>query len=274
MHDSLLIGYVVATYPEGFSIDVRLEDGSRLSNVQVTVPAGSSDTGIADLADIGMPADESRWELKGNPARYMRAVLAIFRGVPLCIGFLMPQENQISFAQKNRRVMRHASDVYTSIDKDGNTELYHPSGTFLRIGTAAAHEDLTGTDFDKKWAIAKNTDKAVHVQLTVANAGEVMATVNIDPSGNISIQHAGNLTVQTDGNAGVTVGGNATIDVEGTADLTAASLAINCDTTITGNLQVNGDVDATGDVTADGVSLHDHLTTGVTAGAGVSGPPQ
>jgi hypothetical protein len=34
-----------------------------------------------------------------------------------------------------------------------------------RIGTTAAHEDLTGRDFDGKWKIAKNTAAAVYVHL-------------------------------------------------------------------------------------------------------------
>jgi hypothetical protein len=38
--------------------------------------------------------------------------------------------------------MKHASDVYTSIDQFGNIELAHPSGMFLRTRTSQAHEWL------------------------------------------------------------------------------------------------------------------------------------
>lgn len=281
--DSIMVGIVVATYPEGPSVDVLIpEDGSRISNVQVMVPTGSSDTGTVDLPDVGLPNDESRWDLKKDPARYMRAVLAVYRGIPVCIGFLLPQENQISFAQKNRRIMRHASDVYVSIDDDGNTEVSHPSGTYLRIGTTAEHEDLAGKDFDKTWAITKNTDKQVHVQLAVANGGEQRASLNIDPSGNVTLIHQGNLDVQTAGNASIDVGGDASVSIDGSADvevtgdatLAASSLTVDADTTINGQLQVNGGINATQDVVAGGVSLQNHLTTQVQSGSDLSGPPQ
>lgn len=250
--NSVEIGFVVATYPEGNSIDVLLEDGSRLSNVQVMVPTGSDSTGIVDLPDVGLGIDDSRWELTSNPDRYMRAIIAVYRRLPICLGFLLPQENQISFQAKNRRIMRHASDVYTSIDADGNTEISHPSGTFIRIATSPAHDDLAGTDFDQKWAIEQNTAKQVHVQLTVANGGQVKASVNIAPNGNITIQHQGDLDIQT--------GGSAT--------LTAQDVTINAD------LTVDGEINASGDVVADGISLKNHTHPGVQTGSGSTQKPE
>jgi len=250
--NSIEIGFVVATYPEGNSIDVLLEDGSRLSNVQVMVPTGSDSTGIVDLPDIGLGLGESRWDFTSSPERHMRAIIAVHRRQPVCIGFLLPQENQISFQEKNRRIMRHASDVYTSIDADGNTEISHPSGTFLRIATSAAHEDLSGTDYDKKWAVTKNADKQVHVQVTVANGGQVKASVNIDPNGNIDIVHEGDLTVQS--------GGEVTITAQST--------------TINGDLSVDGEIAATGDIIADDISLQGHTHPGVQSGGSDTGLPQ
>lgn len=250
--NAIEIGFVVATYPEGNSIDVLLEDGSRLSNVQIMVLSGSDSTGVVDLPDIGLGLDDSRWNLTSSPERYMRAIIAVYRRQPVCLGFLLPQVNQISFQEKNRRIMRHASDVYTTVDKDGNTELFHPSGTFLRIGTAAAHEDLAGTDYDKTWAIEKNTDKQVHVQLTVANGGQVKASVNISPDGNITIEHAGDLVIQT--------GGSATLTAQAT--------------TINGDLTVDGEINATGDIIADDISLKGHTHSGVQGGSSDTGPPQ
>jgi hypothetical protein len=74
--DSLVIGVVVATYPEGQSIDVLIgEDGSRLSNIQVMVPSGSSNTGAVDLPNIGAALGEARWDITGPVERYVRAVL-------------------------------------------------------------------------------------------------------------------------------------------------------------------------------------------------------
>jgi hypothetical protein len=96
-------------------------------------------------------------------------------------------------------VQRHGSDVYTSVDDLGNVEIFHPSGTYMRIGTDPAHEDLTGKDYDARWAIKRNVDQPVHVQLQVKNAGAVKATVNIDPSGNVSLTCAGAYAVSAAG---------------------------------------------------------------------------
>jgi len=279
---SLRIGIVVAVHPEGNSIDVQMQDGTRFGNVQVLVPSGSVDTGMIDLPDVGLPEDESRWDLKGSPSRYMRAVIGVASGTPMCVGFLLPQENQISFPQKNRRIIRHASDVYTTIDGAGNTEFYHPSGTYLRIGEDPEHEDLEGADFDKLWKIAANTDKEVNLRLVVANGGTVKATINVDPDGNIAIEHSGNLSVTTagnatlaiDGNAEVSIGGDATIDVTGSAELTADGVTINSDVTIDGDVEIEGEVHSSGDVVAGSISLQQHTHPGVQTGGGSTGPAQ
>src|SRR5690606_27008361 len=86
----------------------------------------------------------------------------------------------------------------------GNVELYHPSGTYLRIGTTPAHEDLTGKDFDGQWKIEKNTDKAVHVHLSVKNAGQEVMSLNADPDGNVDLANQGDLNADVGGEANVT----------------------------------------------------------------------
>ncbi|WP_206165862.1 hypothetical protein, partial [Citrobacter braakii] len=88
-------------------------------------------------------------------------------------------------------------------------------------------EDLTGKDFDKKWAIKKNTDKAVHVQLTVKNAGAQVASLNIDPGGNVTLTHTGDMAINTGGNANVTVGGSTTVSSGGPATLNAPEVTVN-----------------------------------------------
>src|SRR5690606_3869996 len=139
------------------------------------------------------------------------------------------------------------------------------------IGTEAEHEDLTGKDFDQKWAIQRNTDKAVHLQVTVKNAGDQKASLNIDPEGNVTVQHVGNLSVETGGDADVSVTGNATVNVggktnvvsEGDATVKAPNVTIDSpQTTCTGDLEVQGNVTATGDVTAGTISLKQHTHTG------------
>jgi hypothetical protein len=237
--DSLAIGQVVAVYPEGQSIDVLLsDDGTRLSNVQVMVPTGSSSTGYVDLPDPGLPLDDSRWAFASNPERTIRAIIAFYRQNPVCIGFLLPQVTQVTFKRANFRVDRHASDVYTTIADNGDCEFSHPSGIYLRIAVNPAHEDLTGLDFDKKWAIARNTGGGVHVHL----AGLGGMTLDVNPAGQVAIVAPL-----------VTING-VTIDAGGNVHTTA---------TITGDT----------DVIAGGISGKTHKHGGITRGGALTDPP-
>ena len=258
--DSVAIGQVVAVYPEGQSIDVLLsDDGTRLSNVQVMVPSGSTDSGLADLPDPGLPPDDTRWAFASKPDRVLRAVIAFYRQQPICIGFLFPQVTQMTFKRKDFRVDRHVSDVYTTIDEHGNTEFSHPSGVYLRIATSTAHEDLTGQDFDKKWAITKNTGSAVHVHLAALGG----MSLDIDPTGHVVLT-APSITI----NGTTVINGQTTVNgqtaINGATDITGATIALNGATTITGvtdivgaaningaTMDVAGNVHTAGTITGD-----------------------
>lgn len=230
-------GRVAAVHPEDYSLDlVMTDDGSHLAGVQVLTPFASSNTGCADLPS---PSVGDQWSLTESRSLDVLAGVAFFERYPVVIGFRFPQVSQMLFADLERRINRHASDVYSTIDADGNVEFYHPSGTYFRIGESPSHEDLTGKDFDGRWKIDKNTGKSVHVHLSVASAGSEVASIDIDPGGNVTLTHSGNLAVNTTGTADVTVTGNATVK----------SPAVKIDapeTTCTGNLTVNGGLNVQG----------------------------
>lgn len=238
------LGIVVAVYPEGNSIDVLMpKTGDQLANVQCASHTGSSNTGIMDLPEIGLPVDDTRWNLQiaNNASRFVRAIIQNVDGMPICMGFLLPQLTQLTFQRDNFRVSRHASDVYSTTNAQGDTEWSHPSGTFVRVAASPAHEDLTAQDVDKSWKVAQNLAAAPYVNLVVANAGAQVAQIEVDPSGNITITHNGNLTVNTKGNADVTVQGTTTVTSTGAADLKAPSVKIDSpQTTCTGALTVEG----------------------------------
>lgn len=266
---NLDIGTVVASYPEGQSVDVLMLDGTRLANVQVMVPTGSDSSGVVDLPDIGGPVDDSRWLVSAPLERHVRAVIASLRGIPVCIGFLLPQVTQMTFKEKNRRVSRHASDVYSSIDGAGNMELYHPSGTYARVGASPVHEDLTSKDYDTLWKISKNVGSAPHVHLTVANAGAQVASIDIDPSGNLAVQANGNLTANIGGNLAATVAGTSGIVSSGDMTLTAPNITLNGSVLVNGSMAqgtgssggtatLQGPVTVINDLTAAGTSVHSH----------------
>jgi hypothetical protein len=251
--NGIAIGLVVAVYPEGQSVDVLLsDDGTRLSNVQVMVPTGSSDTGLVDLPDPGLPVDDSRWNFNTNPERFLRAVVAFYRHSPVCIGFLLPQVTQVTFKRKNFRVDRHASDVYATTDEHGNTEFSHPSGVYLRIATDPAHEDLTGQDFDKKWAITKNTGAAVHVHLQALGG----MSLDVDPTGHVVIT-APSLII----NGATTINGQTTIN--GATQVTGATIGLNGATTITGATEIDGTATINGSTINGAGNFH---TTGTITG--------
>lgn len=221
------VGRVVAIHPESNAVDVlMLDSGTRYPAVQVASGACSDKAGLSDLPDPGLGSGDSRWDINRKPKHTITALVMQVggpRGMPVVMGFLPPQVCQILFEEHNRRIFRHPSDVYTLIDANGDTELYHPSGTYFRIGVNATHDDLTGKDFDGKWAITENTGTAPGVKLVVANGGATKAMLSIDHSGNVSVTCAGTLSLNSTGNMSLTTGGNLTLSVSGTLNATATS---------------------------------------------------
>lgn len=298
--EGLMLGIVVAVYPEGNSVDVLVpKTGDRLANVQCASHTGSSNTGIMDLPEIGLPVDDTRWNLATTLAgtRIVNAIIWHIDGLPVCMGFLLPQVTQMTFERDNFRVHRHASDVYSTTNANGDHEFYHPSGTYFRIGASPAHEDLTGQDYDQSWAIKQNTGAAVHFHMQVANAGSPVATIDIDPSGNVTLTHNGNLTVNTEGNAEVNVTGTTTVESTGAATIDAPSVTIQSpQTTVTGAMtvegplsfqsglsgtagsgggnaiEIDGTINSTGDQVANGISQIGHQHTSENPGTPTSTP--
>lgn len=211
---SLRLAKVTGVVPGGYAVDLLfLDDGSRVPAVQVLSPSAATDAGSNFLVAPDTGADQ--WSAVDSGTRDLTAVVSFMQGIPVVLGFLFPQVCQMLFDRQNFAVKRHPSDVYTVIDDDGNVEVFHPSGTYLRIGESPAHQDLTGQDLDGQWKISKNTGKAVHVQLTIKNAGSQVASLNIDPSGNVTLDHTGNFTHN--------VGGSYTANVTGAYVLRSAS---------------------------------------------------
>jgi hypothetical protein len=232
--DSFRLAKVVAAHPEGYSVDlVFLDDGSRVPSVQVSSPSATTNSGLNDLPVPTASSTGADYDVAETKDRDVYALVTFVRGVPVVMGFLFPQICQMLFADLNRRIDRHASDVYTSIDAQGNYELYHPSGTYLRIGASAAHEDLTGKDFDKKWKITKNKTAPVHVHLSVANNGSEVASLDFAPTGD-AVLHATSVLISS---PATTISG--TLHVEG-------------------HITYDSGISGTGDIVADGISSEHH----------------
>ena len=216
----LRLAKVVAAHPEDHSVDLlMLDTADRIPGVQVLADFAGTDFGSALVVEPDKASESDPWSPRDTNTRDILAVVGKIGASHIVLGFLFPQAAQALFARKNFKVTRHPSDVYTTVDDAGNVEVSHPSGTYLRIGESPDHEDLTGKDFDKLWAIKKNTDKAVHVRLRVANAGVVKATLTISPDGNVSVQSSGSVTLEASGDISLTAGGN--INLTATGNLSA-----------------------------------------------------
>jgi phage gp45-like len=273
---SLRWGRVAAVHPEDYSVDLVMTDtGERLTGVQVLSHHASANSGSASLPNPSTPPSGNKWDLTASTDRDVLAAVASFGPYGVVIGFRYPQICQMLFADLDRVVNRHPSDFYTTSDSSGNFEAYHPSGTYFRIGTSGAHEDLTGKDFDGKWAIAKNTGAAVHAHLTVANAGAQVATLDIDPSGNITVTHNGNMSVTTNGTTYVK---SSSVTVDAPTTHVTGAMTVDGALTFKGGMNGSGGTGATmqlqgsvqvtgGDVTVDGIGVKSHHHTAQGANA-------
>ncbi|MGR9106761.1 MAG: hypothetical protein ACU843_07495 [Gammaproteobacteria bacterium] len=199
-----------------------------VSGVQVLSGVAGGDFGSADLPSpiVTDPNDPYN---TGHTERDIYAVVGYIGDAVIVLGFMFPQVAECLFADKNRKIYRHASDVYFTVDSAGNTELAHPSGTYLRIAEAPAHEDLTGLDYDEKWKIDNNTDKLVHVHLDVQNGGESKALISIDPDGNVTVtSNNGDISVEaTAGNVSLDAGADISITAGGNFSVQASRIDLN-----------------------------------------------
>lgn len=227
---------VVETHPEDNSVDlVMSDDGSRLVGVQVVTYGASTRTGLVDLPEI--PQRANKWDITQRTGQDIEALVGFIQdGNPVVVGFIYPQISQMTF-EEHRRFNRHRSDVYTTIDEDGNIELYHPSGVFIRIAESPGHEDLTNQNYDQNLKLDRNTKRRLYVRVFIPDSG----TFTMDPLGNATLEMVKTITLLADG----------------------GSLVVR-----------SGGVYCSPDVFAGGVSLRTHRHTGVEPGGGISGPPQ
>lgn len=249
---SLRIAKVVKVLDKGRACDiVFVDNGAQASKVQVMSPDAATDCGVSGLITPTEP--DEPYGAKTTEERIVYAAVGFVAGnLPVILGFFYPQVSQMMFDRPNFRIYRHPSDVYVTFNDAGDVEVFHPSGTYLRIGEDPAHEDLEGQDFDQKFAITRNTDKEVHVKLQVRNGGEDKASLHILPTGDVQLTTVADVTA--------TVGGDVALSVSGS--ITSSAAAWNH----------TGDIVVDGEVTANGIELSTHTHTEQGDGAETSGP--
>jgi hypothetical protein len=229
-------GIVVEVHPEDHSVDlVMADDGTRLVGVQVITPNGSTRTGTVDLPAI--PKRANKWDVSQPTGQDMHAIVGYVGRNPVVTGFIFPQVNQMLSKDGQLRLMRHQSDVMTTIDGDGNIQLAHPSGLFLRIGADPELQDFTGKNADANSKADRNTGTTPYVRLAMAGG---KAVLTIAPDGAVSLTTETTVDVQAKGNVAVTTQADALVQAAGTATVKALAITLDGDTTVTKSLTVEG----------------------------------
>lgn len=249
----LRIARVAAVHPEDHSVDlVMVDDGSRHAGAQVMAGSASSSSGTYDMPTPSTPASGDKWSLTESTDCDIIAVCAMVGRNPLVLGFLYPQVSQMLFKDPNRRVQRHASDVYSTIDGQGNFEFAFPNGLYFRVGSSPEHEDLSSKDVDGKWKASKNTGAQLHVHVEMPGKFKFDAA----PNGDVNVETATEATVKAATKVTLDtplthVTGNLQLDgallVGGAGGGAAAT--IGGDMNVAGNVGVTGNVDVGGSVT-------------------------
>lgn len=246
--DVLRVARVLRSKPHENAYDVIFtDDGSTAYSVQVLSQMAGVNHGTHYLPDPrpkdgGKPKDvDLNLDVAGD--RDMLAVVANLMGIPLIIGFKYPEVTHNAFEYDkfpDMRVDRHVSDFETITLADGSYALRHPSGTKIEFGSVP---DLTGQDFDKKYAHTRNSKAVQPILISVPSAGGD-SLILIDKGGNITVNAAANATVTAKKDVSVTAGGNVAIKGAAKVDVKAAGALSLAGSTVT--ISASGAVNITG----------------------------
>lgn len=242
------IGIVAEVHHNDHSVDIVMaDDGSRIVGAQVLTKNGSTRSGSVDLPEV-KPAGKDKWDVTKRSGQDLRAIVGYVSGHPVVLGFLYPQVNQMLLKDGKAARYRHQSDVETLIDGDGNMQITHPSGTYIRIGESPDKDDMAGKFTDDS-ATDRNTGKQVSVRIGMAGGTAVL-----------TIAPGGQVTLTTQAGVSVTADGDVTVkSPHVTLDTPTTTMTGNCE--VQGSLSIAGSTTSVGDVTGAGVSLQQHRHT-------------
>ena len=242
-------GYVVETHPNDNAVDLVMADnGERLIGVKVMSGDGSARTGGINLPDV--PARKNKWDISERTDQDMTAAVGYIGRQPIVSGFIYPPQNQMVTKDKRTMFRRHQSDVQWSIDGLGNIQLKHPGGAYIRIGE---QPDAAQVETAQASADDRNTGRKVNVRIGLA--GNVVV-LTMTPEGAVTFKLDKDFSIEASGNANITCK---------QATVTAPD-GITLDTPVVSV--------PNGDVVANGISLVNHITTGVQPGSGTSNVPR
>lgn len=170
------------------------------------------------------------------------------------LGFIFPLQTTLAIAEYGLYIFRHESDVMWMVRSDGTMQIYHPSGSIIKIGDTNTNEmtdqiDTAGlypskTDgFYVRPADDYNTDKEsnlfidwykgqkvtldkdgnIEVKTTDVASGADKSILTLTPAGDITAQNeTSSLTIAADGTVTLVSASTYTINASGqTVNITA-----------------------------------------------------
>ena len=148
----------------------------------------------------------------------------------------------------------------SSIDGDGNIQVLHPSGAYIRIGETPDKVDPAGKNADASLKADRNTGRKVNVRIGLAGNAVV---VTLTPDGNITMKLDKDFTVEAGGKATFKAPGGMTFDtpdahftgnvvVDGMLTYKGGMSGSGGSANLQGDLNVEGNQSITGNVAAGG----------------------
>lgn len=237
------LAQVVAVHTERRTVDlVYLDTGLRVAEAHILSSLVASDAGEWNVPSVPKPSNEAAaGGVAQTQGRQLVVAVDELAGRPVVVGMLHPLGGQMVFTQPDRQVQRHSSGTYLTTAPDGSWELYHPSGSYFRIGTGP-HEQLAPISANQSWQ-----------EVTTAQAPTITLST---PKFTLTVAPNGDVTMNSQGAIHVTASNGMTI-------------AANVD--ITGNLTATGAITA-GKGGGDQVGLQTHRHGVGTAASGTIAP--
>ncbi len=193
------VAKVVAVNPESHALDIAYLDGGFASNVPalsqwagtthgtVFTPIPTYESNVPQRKtypfNTSMKFDEETNPDKTGQDQYVLVVqlegslTGLGQSGAIVLGYIYPQVSEMLFAAGENKefhnfyLFRHPSDLEEIRDKTGKWALQHPSGTRAAMGENTDRVVLREKDYDKRYRLRRNIERAVNWLLRVVRGG-------------------------------------------------------------------------------------------------------